>query len=186
LTLHDGRFRLILLEALPERECSSGKARTQWSARMLHPGNEPIALPPEKLPLAQHIHQQLETAPEALGAPPQALVLVLPNDERVELPDEAAALLRDLFAALAAGEAVSVVPQHRELSTQEAADLLNISRQGLVNLLEAGKLPFHKPNKHRRIRAADLLHYKRQRDRERAEALRELTQLSEEEGDYFG
>ncbi|MFP2926731.1 helix-turn-helix domain-containing protein [Pyxidicoccus sp. 3LG] len=153
---------------------------------MLHHANDPIALPAEKLPLAQRIRRQLETATDARSARRQAPLLVLPNGEQVELPEEAAALLRDLFAALADGEAVSVVPLHRELSTQEAADLLNISRQGLVNLLEAGKLPFHKHNKHRRIRAADLLRYKRQRDEERAEGLRELTQLSEESGDYFG
>ncbi len=153
---------------------------------MLRHANEPIALPPEKLPLAQRIHRQLETAADVRGAKRQAPLLVLPNGEQVELPEEAAALLRDLFAALAEGEAVSVVPLHRELSTQEAADMLNISRQGLVNLLEAKKLPFHKHNKHRRILAADLLRYKRQRDEERAEALRELTQLSEEVGNYFG
>ena len=147
--------------------------------------NDPIALPPEKLPLAQRIHRQLETAAKAQGTGRQAPLLVL-NGVQVELPEEAASLLRDLFAALADGEAVSVVPLHREFSTQEAADLLNVSRQGLVNLLEAGKLPFHKHNKHRRIRAADLLRYKRQRDAERAESLRELTQLSEEAGDYFG
>ncbi|ATB30749.1 helix-turn-helix domain-containing protein [Melittangium boletus] len=153
---------------------------------MLRRENEPIALPPEKLPIAQRILRQLELATDGQGTKRQAPLLVLPNGDQVELPEEAAALLRDLFAALVDGEAVSVVPLHRELSTQEAADLLNISRQGLVNLLEAGKLPFYKPHKHRRIRAADLLRYKQRRDEERAEALRELTQLSEEAGDYFG
>lgn len=153
----------------------------------MHPhDNEPIALPPEKLSIAQRIHQQLETVAEFQGTRRQAPRLVLPNGDEVELPEEAAALLRSLFAALAEGEAVSVVPHHRELTTQEAADMLNISRQGLVNLLEAKKLPFHRNNKHRRIRAADLLRYKQQRDKERAEALRDLTRLSEEMGDYFG
>lgn len=156
----------------------------QWSALMLRDENELIALPPEKLPLVRRIHRQLETAARVRGAKRPVPLLVLPDGDLVELTEEASALLRDLFAALADGEAVSVVPLHRELSTQEAADLLNISRQGLVNLLEAGKLPFHKPNKHRRIRVADLLRYKRQRDEERAEALRELTELGEETGDY--
>ncbi|HZH14966.1 MAG TPA: helix-turn-helix domain-containing protein [Archangium sp.] len=153
---------------------------------MVHHENSPIALPPEKLPLAQRIHRQLEEAEDVRGAKRKPPLLVLPNGGQVELPEEASVLLRELFAALADGEAVSIVPLHRELSTQEAADLLNISRQGLVNLLEAGKLPYSKPNKHRRIRAADLLRYKKQRDEERAEGLRELTQLSEEAGDYFG
>lgn len=153
---------------------------------MLHHTNDPISLPPEKRGVAQRISDRLVdegSGPEADRKLPR---LVLPNGEQVELPGEAALLLRDLFAALAEGQAVSVVPLHKELTTQEAADLLNISRQGLVDLLEAGKLPFHKPNKHRRIRAADLLRYKRQRDEERAQALRELTQLSEDTGDYYG
>ncbi|MCP3104950.1 helix-turn-helix domain-containing protein [Myxococcus sp. K15C18031901] len=150
--------------------------------------NEPVALPPEKLRMAQDIRQRLESVADRRGARRKSplLALMLPDGGRLELPEETAVLLRDLFAALAEGEAVSIVPMHRELSTQEAADLLNISRQGLVNLLEAKKLPFFKHNKHRRILARDLLRYKRQRDEERAGALRELTQLSEESGDYFG
>ena len=100
---------------------------------MLHHENEPIALSPEKLPLAQRIHRQLEAAADVRDARRQAPLLVLPNGDQVELPEEVTALLRDLFEAVADGEAVSIVPLHRELSTQEAADLLNISRQGLVN-----------------------------------------------------
>ena len=152
---------------------------------MLHHANDPIALPPEKLRVAQRISDRLGDGPGA-GAGRALPRLVLPNGEQVELPHEAALLLRDLFAALADGQAVSVVPLQKELTTQEAADLLNMSRQGLVDLLEAGKLPFHRPNKHRRILAADLLRYKQQRDEERSRALRELTQLSEEIGDYYG
>ncbi|MFP2903825.1 helix-turn-helix domain-containing protein [Pyxidicoccus sp. 3LFB2] len=153
---------------------------------MLHHATDPVSLPPEKRSVAQRISERL--APDEAGAATRQKQprLVLPNGEQLELPIEAAVLLRDLFAALAAGQAVSVVPLHKELTTQEAADLLNISRQGLVDLLEAGKLPYHKPNKHRRIRAADLLQYKQRRDAEREQTLRELTQLSEETGDYYG
>ncbi len=153
---------------------------------MLHHANDPVSLPPEKRSVAQRISDRLSDKASGAREGQKLPRLVLPNGEQVELPAEAALLLRDLFAALADGQAVSVVPLHKELTTQEAADLLNISRQGLVDLLEAGKLPFHKPNKHRRIRAADLLRYKQQRDEERAKALSDLTQLSEEMGDYYG
>ena len=67
-----------------------------------------------------------------------------------------------------------------ELTTQEAADLLNVSRPFLIGLLEDGQLPHHKVGTHRRVRFADLMTYKRRRDAESEEALRELTALSQE------
>jgi len=153
---------------------------------MLHRANDPVSLPPEKRGVAQRISDRLAQDEVKATARQKLPRLLLPNGEQVELPSEAALLLRYLFAALAEGQAVSVVPLHKELTAEEAADLLNISRQGLVDLLEAVKLPYHKPNKHCRIRATDLLRYKQQRDEERSKALRELTQLSEETGDYYG
>jgi excisionase family DNA binding protein len=67
-----------------------------------------------------------------------------------------------------------------ELTTQEAADLLNVSRPFLIGLLEDGQLPHHKVGTHRPVRFADLMTYKRRRDAESEEALRELTALSQE------
>lgn len=150
---------------------------------MHHRANAPISLPPAKRGIAQQISDHLaDDNPGVRGRP----YLGLPRGQQVELPSEVLGLLRDLFAALAEGQAVSIVPLHEELTTQEAADLLNISRQGLVDILKAGKLPYAKPNKHRRIRAADLLRYKQQRGKKREQALRELTQASEELGGYYG
>ena len=93
---------------------------------------------------------------------------------QIELPTTALRLLLDILAELAAGNAVQVVPVHAELTTQEAADLLNVSRPYLVSLLEAGELPFHKTGKHRRIRFSDLMAYKATRDAKSEKLMDEL------------
>jgi excisionase family DNA binding protein len=93
---------------------------------------------------------------------------------QIELPTTALRLLLDILAELAAGNAVQVVPVHAELTTQEAADLLNVSRPYLVKLLEDGKLPFHKTGKHRRIRFSDLMAYKAARDAQSERLMDEL------------
>lgn len=101
---------------------------------------------------------------------------------QIELPTSALRLLVDILAELADGNAVRVVPVHAELTTQEAADLLNVSRPHLVKLLEAGELPFHRTGKHRRVRFADLMHYKGERDRSSEQALAELARQAQELG----
>jgi len=70
-------------------------------------------------------------------------------------------------------------PVHAELTTQEAADLLNVSRPHLVKLLEDGALPFHRTGKHRRIRFADLMQYKETRDRASEDAMAELAKQAQ-------
>jgi excisionase family DNA binding protein len=101
-------------------------------------------------------------------------------DEPVVLPAAAVRLLGALLAELAKGNAVTLIPHHAELTTQEAADLLNVSRPFLVSLLESGQLPHHKVGTHRRVRSADLITYKRRRDAESETALRELTAHSQD------
>lgn len=98
----------------------------------------------------------------------------------VELPTSALLLLQDVLAELSLGNAVKVVPVHAELTTQEAADLLNVSRPYVVQLMEAGKLPFHKAGTHRRVRFSDLQAYKTQRDRASREAMEALAALDQE------
>lgn len=101
-------------------------------------------------------------------------------DEPVVLPAAAVRLLGALLTELAKGNAVTLMPHHAELTTQEAADLLNVSRPFLVSLLEGGQLPHHKVGTHRRVRFSDLMAYKRRRDTESESALRELAALSQD------
>lgn len=101
-------------------------------------------------------------------------------EEPVVLPAAAVRLLGALLTELAKGNAVTLMPHHAELTTQEAADLLNVSRPFLVALLESGQLPHHKVGTHRRVRFSDLMTYKRRRDAASEAALRELATLSQE------
>jgi excisionase family DNA binding protein len=96
------------------------------------------------------------------------------------LPRQALSLLRDLLTEMAQGNAVTVVPTHAELTTQEAANILNVSRPYLVKLLENDVIPYTKTGTHRRIRYQILMEYKQQRDEESHSALDELTNQAQE------
>ncbi len=101
------------------------------------------------------------------------------------LPRQALALLRDLLVEMAQGNAVTIVPTHAVLTTQEAANILNVSRPHLVKLLEEGAIPFSKTGTHRRIRYQDLIAYRNQRTRESKAALDKLaTQAQEHDMGY--
>jgi excisionase family DNA binding protein len=80
----------------------------------------------------------------------------------------------DILEAMAAGRGVTIVPENAELTTVEAAAMLNISRPFLIQLLEKGVIPHRKVGKHRRIRVEDVMAYKERDDREREAVLDEL------------
>lgn len=89
-----------------------------------------------------------------------------------------------MVEVLARGDSITLVPVGRELTTQQAAELLNVSRQYLVRLLEEGRLKFRKVGKHRRLRIEDVLSFKETRDKDRRAGLRELSRPTEELDGY--
>ncbi|GAB2892397.1 hypothetical protein GCM10027093_29620 [Paraburkholderia jirisanensis] len=100
----------------------------------------------------------------------------------IQLPTTVVKLLVDVLAEIGQGNAVSIIPIHAELTTQEAADLLNVSRPYFVQLLEKGKIPFRRVNTHRRVRYQDVIEYKKRIDEARVGALDELTAQAQELG----
>ncbi|GGM82649.1 excisionase [Longimycelium tulufanense] len=114
--------------------------------------------------------------------PEKVRVLVEEDGEELVVPRAAVELLARVLAHMAAGQGVAVVPTHAELTTQQAADLLNVSRPYLIGLLEQGEIDYRMVGKHRRVRAASLLDYLRRDDQARREAADELTALTQEMG----
>lgn len=139
----------------------------------------PVVAAASDLPAIQALDVLLSSG--GLGQPS----LIGPSGERLPLPPAVSALLRRAVRELARGNAVAVAPYRPELTTQQAADLLNVSRPFLIeSLLEAGRIPFRRVGRHRRVRLSDVLAYKQERSQARREALREMLQQAEEDGRY--
>jgi len=102
--------------------------------------------------------------------------------EEIPLPPVAARLILEMLTSLAEGQAVMILPYHAELTTQEAADLLGVSRPYLIGLLDAEKIPHRKVGRHRRVRADDLLAYQRAEQEARQRVLDQLAAEAQELG----
>jgi excisionase family DNA binding protein len=102
------------------------------------------------------------------------------QEQPLELPAYAVVLLMDILEAMAAGRGISLIPENAELTTVEAAEILNVSRPYLIKLLTDGALPHRKVGKHRRIRMEDVMAYKGRIDREREAVLDELAAEAQE------
>ncbi|MFE7672613.1 helix-turn-helix domain-containing protein [Streptomyces albidoflavus] len=104
------------------------------------------------------------------------------DDEALVLPRPVAEMFASMLAALANGQGVQIMPVDAELTTQQAADMLNVSRPYLIGLLESGEIPFRLVGRHRRIRFADLHQYIREDDSARKGAADDLMELDQELG----
>jgi excisionase family DNA binding protein len=148
-----------------------------------------MAGPALKLP-TQQIAQEAQAALRALSALPRrkAVRTIRVHPEgmadgvSVTVPREAFELFLEVLGQMANGNAVTIVPVHAELTTQQAADLLNVSRPYLIGLLDSGKIPFRLVGAHRRVKFSDLMAYKETDDRERQVALDELTADAQKHG----
>jgi excisionase family DNA binding protein len=106
--------------------------------------------------------------------------LIGPDGDAIDLPEAVLEALKLIVDAMARGQSLTLVPHDKELTTQDAADLLHVSRPHLIKLLDTGELPFHRVGTHRRIKIEDMLAYQQRRDETRKAALDELARVSEE------
>jgi excisionase family DNA binding protein len=104
----------------------------------------------------------------------------LDNGQVLILPKAVKTLLTHLLTQMSYGNAVTLIPIHAELTTQEAADHLNVSRPYLISLLEAGEIKFRKVGTHRRIKFSDLRSFEECKEQEREAALTELAQQAQD------
>jgi excisionase family DNA binding protein len=135
---------------------------------------------------AQAALRVLEGLPSQRGA--SRTIRVSPDDGKksvaVTVPQVAFDLFVQILAHMANGNAVTLVPVHADLTTQEAADLLNVSRPYLVRLLDEGRIAFKHVGTHRRVKAKDLLEYKKKLDEEAEAAADELAAEAQKLGIY--
>jgi excisionase family DNA binding protein len=108
------------------------------------------------------------------------------QEQPIELPPGAVLLLMDILEAMAAGRGITLIPENAELTTVQAADVLNVSRPFLIKLLEEKALPCRKVGAHRRIRMEDVMAYKARIDADREAVLDQLVAEAQEHDMGYG
>lgn len=147
-------------------------------------GNEPMTYLLEGHELAEVVDFVAALERKGVAVPKPQPALVGPDGKRLEVPGPVYEALVQVATAMAHGQGVTVIPRSALLTTQEAADLLGISRPTLVRLLEARQMPYEQRGRHRRIMLADLLKYQEDMRRERRESLDRMASEGQEAGIY--
>ncbi len=154
-----------------------------------------MALTVERLPIASPSHEDAEAVAQldrTLGSvleassqkpneiSPYRLAVVGPDGSHVPIPLAVCELLHEIVHHMARGDSVTLVPRHKELTTQQAAEVLNISRPFLIKLLDRGEMPYRREGTHRRIALEDVLVYRDRRSAKRRRGIEHLAQKSQD------
>ena len=144
--------------------------------------NEQIISPPTSPEESELARESSRLLAACIGHGKTARLRVIDGDGVIEVPVAALRMLVGILTNMAAGNAVSLVPIHAELTTQQTADFLNVSRPYVVGLLERGELAHHRVGTHRRVRFSDLMTYREAQLRKSKASLTELAKLDQESG----
>lgn len=123
--------------------------------------------------------EQIEQLHQLLRREGRARLVGPGNEPAIELSGPVYSVLMEILNAMRQGSAISLVPVTQDLTTQEAAELLGVSRPHFVKLLESGELPFHTAGTHRRVYLKDLMAYKERRDLRRRDSLDRMAEKAD-------
>lgn len=129
-------------------------------------------------------YREASRAAESSGAPAPPVVIGESGNKQIEIPDSLFEVIREAVEVLLDGGAVTIMPYHAQLTTQQAAEYLGVSRPHLISLLDKESIPYSRLKSHRRILLKDLEAYRLKRDEERLQALDELTREMYAAGHY--
>lgn len=135
---------------------------------------------PEEVQIARESSRTLAAVLETRVEAQQIELSTPEGSKHLMVPVSALRLLVEILTQIGSGNAVRIIPIHAELTTQEAADLLNVSRPFLIEALERNEIPYRKVGTHRRIRYEDVLTYRERIDAERKKTLDELAAQAQE------
>jgi excisionase family DNA binding protein len=154
------------------------KRRTQMLA--LLDQAEPIIADDAEAAIAQTAADHL--APSARAGQPVQLVMRENPNIIIPLPAKAVVLIHELLRTMASRRPFSIIPHEAELTTQQSADYLNVSRPFLIKLLDSGDIPHRLVGRHRRVRFGDLVKFERASAKQRKQAVAEMAAVSQELG----
>jgi len=137
---------------------------------------DPFVLDQREVPAMRALQQSFQS--------PRKPQLTSPDGPPIDLPETLYKILVDVVRELLAGHAVSILPQSLELTTTQAADILQVSRPYFTSLLKSGDIPFRMVGTHRRVRLEDVVRYAHVREAERERALGEMIREADEAGLY--